>query len=851
MSPELFLKGGQESQTVVVSRLLRKLEQLSSLEEPMAIYLISSNPMLPNNMIPFFSKPETFGGFYNPAPSMESEFYIYWLLGLLTRNAKKISDFNDFRSEINLCILRSDYEKALLTLDKVDAITRSWWGFENRAHLLKEVLNRSAKKELQNIKELLPHEGSKKEVQRLLMMSESTSIDFFSEFIKAQLKEYRSSGELKAELLGVGLSYLNLPLNLDVEREADFRALYFYSSDSIVDQYVLLKELILSIDFSSVDEALKTLILKFANKINDRQILSKISKVETEPDTLVDDVVSLYTEGRYEECLLKIDEARINGSPTISGLFEIYGRAKLYANSPFEDDLFNKLSKSLMAVANLGTDCVEATSYIRKVCLKFRNEVWAKFLNFHLNYLLENSTGRNCISLLRNELSCFPELATPKAKNLDLATWIEKISDKVIVPEQRRLRYEVSSDNFQYYDREAFPIISDYLLVQMEGYLKSGETIRALEFCVDSYIANPLATLFMPLDKLCSIVLNLEKNDDNKFILSLIVLDIFSIEIDSSYDECKSELFEEFLEFKGTHLPSLIFSDEGLSKRNFYFLRNICIPSELDNIVFFESNDDVIYERIKIIDILISSSPESGQELKSEKDRVIETLFSSKLRAKIESGKLFVDVQALESRKKSTYLGLFESAKAVLDGRPLEDIEEDQVHSSDNIFELNSSSEIPLAVPSNEKTEIVSKIYRQIAKDFAMNEDYGLDKYLSAEIRHFVFVSQLRSCFEKYRIITASENQVYLSNSYWREKYHYINEFILDALDLRFAVFSQRVDSYLKEANNSFKVTSENTTLDEDADSYWIFDFSTYYSRVVEVSKTWTHRISAALWTSR
>ncbi|WP_323166774.1 hypothetical protein, partial [Pseudomonas bubulae] len=75
-----------------------------------------------------------------------------------------------------------------------------------------------------------------------------------------------------------------------------------------------------------------------------------------------------------------------------------------------------------------------------------------------------------------------------------------------------------------------------------------------------------------------------------------------------------------------------------------------------------------------IINLLIDTPGCEVESLNIEKHKVIENLFSDKLRTKIETGKLYVDIQALEAQRKHAYVALYEKAKSI-DNIKLEKIE--------------------------------------------------------------------------------------------------------------------------------------------------------------------------------
>ena len=838
VSPEIFLKGGKQSELIIVQRVLEKARKISKLGKASSLFHLARQPMLPRSMHPLFNSPEKFRNLHSVAQSIEPEDYVFWLLGLLKQHAELIKYFNEKRSHFNDHLLQGNGEQALASLDQLETKTVSWWSIENRMHLLREIFQKPAKHEIQKIEERLRVEGCKSFTQRLLMMSESTSISFFCEFIMAQLNEYRSSGDKDAELLSNSLSCMNLPATRDHLRVPKLESLYFYASESLIDQYVLLKSLLTQIDVFGLQGEIFEYLQDIAKSTCDTELKEILSEREEPAISYVEAVVLAYTEGNYRNCVEMIEENLACSSIECSGLIEIYARSKIYLKEEFRDTYFDKISMSLMNIARVSHDCLDEIEYLRKICVKFRNEVWAKYLNFHLVCLLKEIEGESIVEIGRSQLNGNKKFATPKALCKDRKEWVVDLVPLSRIPEDRRARYGISDLRYDNYNKEMFQFFSDYLSLKVNKLLEGSLWLAAMQFCVDEYFANRLSQIFMPMEKLCEVATNIEKDDDDKYVLSLIVLDIYSIENNSSFDDQKSEIFEEYLEFHDSYKPSEIFEGKEISEKTFYLLKNICIPSELDNIIFYESNDEVVFERIKIIDLLINRFELNSDDLKSEKDRVIETLFSSKLRARLESGKLFVDVQALVSRRKESYRTLFNRAITVFNGEALREIEEESdVGASDNIFEIGSSGDLAIGVTSNEKTEIALKIFRSMVKDFVLDEDYGLDKYLSAEIRHFVFVSQLRSCFEKYNLITSSENEVYLPNYYWIEKYHYINNFLLDIVDDLFSDFSRSIDQRLKSTNNLFKINEEFIDTDEGDDKKRIFDFSAYYSRLVTLSE--------------
>ncbi|HAV2178212.1 TPA: hypothetical protein JHJ96_004728, partial [Enterobacter cloacae] len=346
-----------------------------------------------------------------------------------------------------------------------------------------------------------------------------------------------------------------------------------------------------------------------------------------------------------------------------------------------------------------------------------------------------------------------------------------------------------------------------------------------------NYLSNTFTSLYLPIATLCRLVTDIDKNDNDIFISTLVIYDIMARVINNNYEDIKTDLFEEFMDFNKTHRPSKIFETNQFSAKEEYFLKYICIPSQLDNFTDYVSNDDVVHERIAILDLLINAKSNNEEQIKKEKDSVLENLFSEKLRAKIESGKLYVDVHSLVNKRKHFYQNLFEQAIEVKGGILLTPLDQSKGINSEDLFEIAEGN----AVASSKKMEMLFTIFRNIVADFALDENYGLDKYLSAEIRHIVFTTQIRSCFEKTHLVTIKKEGKYLSNFYWTDKYSYVNNHIVSKFDELLSHFSEKIDNLLYEVNENFRVEIS------DLKSKHVFNYIAYHHRLVRVSEIITN----------
>jgi hypothetical protein len=724
--------------------------------------------------------------------------------------------------------LNGDSQGALSKIESLNEVCKSWWAIYLEVHISKELKLSDTRPLIQGLPSRFARGNIAGRIVELQLMSESSTVALYVHELLARLNEYRSSGLKVAIDNGALESCRYLPINFDSARSVNPESLKILWYESIIDQYVIFKDIICECTtLGTLPDYLREAVVRLSNEIDDIE-LKAILGIEqpTAPEVVA--ILDEYTKGNYSDVISRIKHLQVIGSDEIFGLTEVYAKAKIYAGSTESGDtFFDHLANELAAILQCDSKTAERITFLNQICVKFKHEPWAKSLNFHLLSALEEVKEDHDIESARLQTKPLGKLNTPKAKTqnyrfpLDMARGIS-------IPLHRQVKYSAGHQLLSEIDKPVFPVFSDYLKFKSRTLILQERYIEAIDFAVAEYLDNSVSCFHLPIRTLCEIASDVSKDCNEVFISCLIVYEIYSREYAGIFEEEKSELFEDFLRFNQSHRPSHIFQEKKITRPLAFFLKYLCIPSQLDNIIYYTSNDDVVHERVSILDLLINSRSDGFEQLRYEKDSVLETLFSEKLRAKIESAKLFVDVQALESQRKHIYRNFFEQAKNIKGGIHLEHLPLDSnTAGSDDIFEITQGH----ALASNRKTQLLYEIFDAAVNDFALDENYGLDKYLSAEIRHIVFVSQLRSCFEKTRIVTSLKDGAYLSNNYWVNKYSFVHFSIVEQIDALLKHFSSRVDSILAEVNECFKVELFSRT------SPSVFNFIPYHHRLVRVSE--------------
>lgn len=819
----------EEKAQQTANRVANQVCELDRGKEYDLIFQLASHPKLPEMLNPVYAFDRKHYDALIFSNRLSADGFMHWTLGLFYKNEKTLSEFLELQQKVTFKILKNEPDAAFSLLDEIDSLSKSWWSIHTRTHITKEIKKEDTKSFLSTLQDLFPKANVSNSIIKLQLMSEGSAIGVYLNDTRSRLAEYRSSGIQQAIEHGGIESCTHLPKYLDPDRRVELYHLKSEVAESIIDQFVTFKEVVFEkIANGSLSRDLKDKIYKIADRLGDHPLKHAITaKNSTSEQTL--SVVNDYTIGNYSNVVLTIGEMLKNENPAIFGLIEIYAKSKIYLESNNSRETFlDQLAGDLSSILQCEKNTVEKIENLSKLTVKFKTEAWAKSLSFHLLSILEETTEPHSLELARLETVALGDYNTPKALHGKSAVNLINHELLTMLPSYRAAKYFTPQEIGRDLTESTFPVKSDYLKLKAHTFLESGALIEAAYFAVAEYQKNNVSFHHLPFGRICDEMNDIEPDSDNDRIVCLAALDIYHKEFNSRFEELKSEKFEDYIFSAKTHRLSSVFSARELTPNEVYFLHQICIPSQLDNLFQYKSNDEVVHERVAIIDLLIKARPQIEKQLRLERDSVLEGLFVEKLRAKIESGKLYVDVQEIEAQRKHVYAALFNQAKSIPGGVALSPLPDtNSLEGSRDLFRLSDTN----AIAATEKAEILYTIFVTAVDDFALNENYGLDKYLSAEIRHIVFEAQLRSCFEKTHLVTPQKEGVYTENTHWKKHYQYVNTWVVSSIDAVLREFSKKVDDTLSLTNEQFRVDVRQEN------SEGIFDFKAYHHRLVRISE--------------
>lgn len=753
---------------------------------------------------------------------------LIWFKHLFNQNYVYINKFLEVKEEIDICILKSDVDKAFELINKVEnEICISLWSIELIAHIKKEFLNEDTLEFLNKIKQASHNNISDFYIQQLILKSESKEInDFKSNLIEVIQEMRNTTNDVFINYFADIISSYFLPYEYDLNRNVNAKSLKSITCYSLIDQYnffkIYIKEKVLYGDGLNVIE--KKVINEILLKIKDQELINLfkplISLNEIDKDYL--NIINYYTRENYEITQKEILN-QLNKNPLIMTFIEIFARCNIYENSNnSQETLFNKISNWFIDILLTRENTLQSLANLEKIVLKFRLSNWTIPISFHINKFINEKNDSSFLS--RKEMHMLGNKITPyclvEYNYRELINLLEIDNEELSL--NKKLKFIkinelklTELDQFLNDLEKSTRIYSDFLIEKSQILLLNNKITECLDFITESYLKNNMYHIVLPIRTI------LDKIESTGFISDSInipiVYDIYSKKIDSLKDEVYLEKFQDFIDNFDEFKPSKIFQNrDSLSLREKYFLKHSCTPEILDVYPEYECTDNLKRERIKILDLLIKhENYDYNKELyKREKTSVFDELIFEKLKTDFHSSKIYVDIESLKNKREDEYKKLFNLFTVA---QSSEDEEEKYI-------QLDENEDV--WIPVTDTSSIISKIYSTLFNDFVSNPDFGLDKYLSADIRHGVFIPHIRSSIENCHLLTEVNNNEYEDNNYWLDKYPFIIQELRDKLNLALKEFSKNFDEELNNANNWFKINIyvedfENIPLDEG-----IFDFT-------------------------
>lgn len=712
--------------------------------------------------------------------------YPPWMLRSLQMASQSAAIFSEIRNRIEYLFSHAEYSIAYDELKKFEENNGvSMWSTLETIKILYHLHDTDIAKEYANtLKDRCASHVGQMTLDYCIIKHESKNINNFKAILKSITEGFKGT---EVEWFPSLLSCYLLPREHDPSRSTKHIPVWLPTM-SIFDQlYILelaLTEQLIDDDFPKTKEWTNSLAQ--LKKIKNKEIQTLISTYENPTynyGNATKEILNLYSCGKYTECAEKII-TNLQEDPSNICLAEVHAKSEKYSgashiftgNRPC-DKIFTLVSDAI----RVDKGCTETLSSLKTYITKLHpSNISTQGLAIYYSLFQDYNKQEREISKSRaifQQAEVTPKLVSPTA---DEYAWyydqavINLCECEQFVPEQRALK-RIFHDEI----RKDTPDIShltallekiktasatdDHEIDRLEfNFIEKTKGIfSAAQFLVQKCVKNIERFRCFPLGNIVDRIGTEHDTHDTATAIELPILyHIYITTIDSAKTMEMREAYDDFMQAHGTHEPSTIFHDAKIDELAEYFLLHVCTPSTMDISIEFSSSAAILSERIKIIDILIKKIGHDPS-LVAERKRTMDNIIIDQSMAGIDSSKIFVDTNHLKENRWQDYLWAFQTLKNTTST--------DSEKTSEFYEFLNSDNKTGYLVPRGERNEIVTQIIRMMSSDFVSHTAYGLNKYLSAEIRHGRLVNLLRSIPEKNKLITNKINNEYLPNKHWTQ----------------------------------------------------------------------------------
>lgn len=735
---------------------------------------------------------------------------------IIQQNADVINRYIELKEKLDTATVLRQYGEAYAILKQIETeISVSMTGTYYRLKLTRQDKGINASSQLYNT--ICQENDALTYISQIALKSASVDMPFEAE-IELAYKNLKAPEDVKGLFVAFAFPYMA------IEGSKWMRLL---SLTSIIDLY---EGFILQLNKLEPEELqeehLKELIEILASDIHDEK-LERLNTMlhygqngnESSPNEDAKDIIEQYYKGEYKEVVQK-GEAYLKKNPLNSTILDLYNRScirmglietELYP----EDSLASRLS-GLSLMGSLNEEFSEmAKSQLRNLCMAWYTIPCMRHL-YNLYVDIETTrTGSvyhrfwaySPVAEVRD--SCFFETMGEALDYLRASGYQDGISSQIDIVEQKiedkynqtyRLLKGLEISDVEPL-REAvekglmMPVLTDAVVSQLFDRLTAEARYdEAISMYVSYKLKAPHSRIYLDRQRIgIELTDETDKNIHNQQELAAFYTMI-------SGDTYKRYLaYKRYLKEQSVKKASDIEGGEG--DLYLYFIGKVADRSVLMlHVRAFDTDDDVNTERIELCKkaFAISNDKSYTDEITSLiKEQEIKTLAQQ-----VNDSKIHVDVQPLISSELDTEKLMFDTYKEVD-----ENIEVFEQKNIEWLLDyIQEQREGTMRFYKYEPSAVKYKMlmFRQmvlnIRDKFLFDPRFGLDKYLSARIRHGTLITQLRNHFLTYGLVTnKKEGGEYVRESVWTQKRGVnLPDDVKEQVNTRLLQFTEWLDEQLR-----------------------------------------------------
>lgn len=801
---DFFLKIAQLKNPIRITKYLKQNTPKHLVENNFSKLI--SNPLIKNNILGS-TFPVDYKDIETEAKISQGtlEQEVWWTYLNVIYHSEKINLFISKSEQFNNLLLYAQYKEASNILNEIEhELGLSHWYIENKLLLLSKMYGLKEQKEYaETIRKELPDASALLVYHFSERFENELSYEQYDKNFKKMWKDYpdiKTYFEFKAN-----------SLNADPENLVYF--LYFERESPTIDKYISLKKALFVIcsnnDYYSLPfEFLSKYLIKLDNNIKDVELKPLLIKSTTLDYSEIDidnskyiKILDLYTIGHYKEsydlCLKELKnystfninlveilikseircttddnliEISIDKNSIVFNIYEYYKSIILKDQNLINS--INKLLKIALEFSSLSISTV-ITQFIHKNVPFYNIPVADSSLKTGgLHTFLYDVREHTIIDdarykiLITDMQKTYRESITYQLLNKENININEKI------PSFRLQKYNIKINHETISKKQQIEIYKGiikngnildkyYAIVELSYlYFKYKEIQNCIKTIVKGYLFNKSLIYSLPLQEIVEYIEQYHYTDFDKDIETPILYELYSKYISNKFDYQKMIRYEIFLEENGYTKPSeLINNYEKFDKDKLdFFLQFNCKSQILDSSIHFEDTEAVESERINICQFLVEQKVSSSHILLKEIKNITEQSLISKYIQVIEQNKIYVNEEGIKSKLQSSlaeyYLRYSSLVKNTTNLR----------RDLSNQVVLNNTFGVNIPYPKNDIIPLLKNALSDIKEYFVLSNEYGLNGFISTNIRHGKLYNFLTSSLIKSNLFIKQDDDYWQKN---------------------------------------------------------------------------------------
>lgn len=772
-------------------------------------------------------------GFYRPKLFFNE---LRWVSLQVLRNKNKIKSYINYRDQIEHHILLGNYTLALELLENCrKTLGYSIWYYEMK--LVVYGLKKDNEKMIELISEVNTiHKDAKKGYVSLLIhflykrsMDSMSALDFDMELesiFKRNSKEYLKDRD------NYFLYRLNFFNNIHVGDKSPY--LLFESINSLIDRYRLLAQLIKTAFFDKEMDRVGVVELGalLYKKVKDPDLLPlvAINKGNLPENYYYEEFIQaldFYYTGKYLQ-VIELCRRAIKTHPSDLDFIKLYCHSLILAHKgfiPISKDVeipVNQIAHLIYLIKN-GDNIQENTYKLYQFSKRLYGfSIAANLDNFYKREMDLQDNPNLHLMYKRTFDPYFVNLLTSEEEKLDyLDSATGYLSDSIVIRYQKhriqniiddsdgvvdyisglnnaailanQKKYTESNqllDDLTYKYRECVPVVQSAVNLSFSNFAMQENYQGAIQYYVRKYLENK-AYVAKVITKDFVRQLNRRRYKDLRYNLDFLVFAVLNIHEESDL----SFLLESYCDYLGVKpISGLLDSLETVDPlRVEVFLSQIVQDDFLRHTTFVESTREVLDQLQQIIQYLIKMETSSQALYLKWQQELSEEMIAYEGMRKVDESKIYANQAAIIKYELGDIRRLYEQYGTQnmfgRYGNVVCLVDTIQHHSDDQAKNVWANG---VHFTDNSLKEISYQLYDRIRYKF-LKSKFGLGTYLSTRIRHGVFEGQIRAVFDEAHLVLNTENERYVQNHYWHNRFALTNEEQSKLMD-ELEKLSQKVD---------------------------------------------------------